>query len=1135
MATGTKKRFSGVRRNQRVRIESRRDDTRTFRRRLGDATSTTSGTVGIFGSLAVASFLLSWAPFIPEVIFVVSVGVFLTHYRFGKKRWSIPFRVPHYINERMGMKVLDATTGKAAEGNIFLGRCEETGDEIWANTSDLNKHSLLIGTTGSGKTEAIMGQLFGFLALNSGGLLVDGKASMTTFGSAYKIARVFGRDADLLTMDYLTGGIDVAGLQKERRSHTYNPLAFGGPAQKSETMVSLLDGGDPMWSGRAFTFVENVIPPLSYLSDRGYLILNPKQLGDFSVLEAVENLIWFGVFRDMNDKFVFLTEDSQFAGDWSELQQRSGGIKTYLEGLPGYSTGRPPMPHRMPSMSDEEWLRIEQVFKPKGPAMDPNGRNEVSKQHGFIQMQLTRSITNLSENYGFIYGAERGEIDFRDLVLNRRLMVVLLPALERSPENLKQLGKMTTLSLKAVLGSMLNTASEGKRREIIEGNPAASTIPFAVILDEVGGYKSAGLSIIPAQARALGVAVCFGTQSIADLMKGDDKDRSIMEAEGKAILDNTAIKYFGRLTSDENSDTARTAISMGGDVHVQVADQGRFQRSGTGLDGGLSLGSGSGLTAHKQISYDDLTRQENGEFHIIVGAQDTDERGYATGGARVIRSLAFYTGAIRDIQDWRRNPFSAVKPPSKPHLKTLREAEIAARQMRGALSAVLDRPSDKLLARIRASEVDTPLGAFLAHRRAARMRGDWPEAGGAAGRAARIEAVRSWFDGHVADARRAKAVAAATERHAKWRSSLLQDAAQLGLDPLVAEAAFALAAPWQARELMALNRGRDAADRFPATDGMKQVSGTGTNPDAVPIFPSASAPEPEAMEDVIEAVLDHAAELAEEEALDMIVGAASPVVRSAIATEEAIPEDTILVSSFGLHGFQDEKHVRNFLRYLFSLTVNHPTRETTAFNMVTEWSVVHGTSHRHAAYRNTAPQKLLDTFMTRRFADLGDPAVWMDDGAYVGFIVEVEGAWFSNIVTAETHGDALVVTEVEGGMRAEAVEAAGSEAAFEAMVRRCAAASGAIRGFETASLPQREAIERKLHDAVHEVMGGRVAIAVSHNDQPTHNAHYHIHRIRMWEPGENPTVTQGEIEERNRTTTPYEGDRLPARAREPAE
>ena len=805
----TKKRFTGVRRDQRVRIDARRDDTRTFRQRLSDITSKTGGTVAVFGFIAMASLFLSWAPFVPEILFIVALVVFLSNYRFKKKRWSTPFRVPRYINKVMGTKVLDSTTGQAGNGNIFLGRCEETAEEVWAHTGDLNKHSLLIGTTGSGKTEAIMGQLFGFLALNSGGLMVDGKASVGTFGSAYKIARIFGRDPDLLTMDYLTGGIDVAGLQKERRSHTYNPLASGGPAQKSETMVSLLDGGDPMWSGRAMTFVENVIPPLSYLSDRGYIVLNPKLLGIFSVLEIVENLVHYGVLRDMNGKLVHLTKQAEFSGDWAEMQARSGGIITYLEGLPGYSTGRPPMPHRTPDMTDEEWAEVKRLHKPLGPLMDPNGRTEVVKQHGFIQMQLTRAITNLAENYGFIYGAERGEIDFKDMVLNRRLMVVLLPALERSPENLKQLGKMTTLSLKAVLGSMLNTASEGKRREIIDGNPSASKVPFLAVLDEVGYYMAEGLAVVPAQARSLGVSLCFGTQSIPDLMKAN-------ENEGKSILDNTAVKMFGRLTSDEGSDTAKTAIAMGGEVHVQVADDVQFERGVAGLEGQLKVGKSSGLQTHSQIAYDDLARQENGEFHIIVGTRETDEKGYSSGGARVVRSLAFYTGGVPDIEDWRRNAYCSVKPPSKSDLKRYREAEIAARQMKTSMHAVLERPSDRLVKRVRAAEAKTYIGAYLAHRRQAQAEGTWP-----ADAADRARVTRQWVAQRLqADLQRAEVDAARAKGNA-WLAETREECLDLGLPDLVPDSIASMAQGWHARavrDVLAKHAQQSSASGAAASD-----------------------------------------------------------------------------------------------------------------------------------------------------------------------------------------------------------------------------------------------------------------------------------------------------------------------------
>ncbi|MGK3946443.1 hypothetical protein ABK046_49815, partial [Streptomyces caeruleatus] len=64
------------------------------------------------------------------------------------------------------------------------------------------------------------------------------------------------------------------------------------------------------------------------------------------------------------------------------------------------------------------------------------------EQHGFISMQLTRAINDLTFSYGHIFGVEQGDIDIFDVVLNRRCLTVPLPALERTPETLKMLGKL---------------------------------------------------------------------------------------------------------------------------------------------------------------------------------------------------------------------------------------------------------------------------------------------------------------------------------------------------------------------------------------------------------------------------------------------------------------------------------------------------------------------------------------------------------------------------------------------------------------------------------------------------------------------------------------------------------------------
>lgn len=672
----------GVKRGQKVNIQARRDDVRTFWQRMEDSCSTAEGTFKVFGTLGIACLLFSWAPFIPEIIFVAALVVFFRCYRLKSKKWEGAFRLPQRINGLMGHKVIDASTSKPAAANIFAGMDQETGQQVWMSSNDVNKHALMIGTTGSGKTENIMGQAFCLLALGSGVLLVDGKASVNTFDSLYKISRLLGRDEDLFVTDYLTGGRDIQGPQKHRRSHGYNPLGFGGSAQMSETMVSLMDTGDgaDMWAGRAISFMEAIMPPLAFLAERGHILLNPSLLADYFLLTNLENLAWFGVIEDMHGRFVDLQKDHP--EDWTALTKRLVALRRYLENIPSYALSKPEKVVKHIRMGADVYANLEAKYSDIPDKEDPNdqSRQKVEEQHGYITMQLVRAVVNLSFNYGYIYNNELSEISFEDVVLNRRSLVVLLPSLEKSPENLEQLGKLTILSLKSALGSLLNTESEGSKREIIDASPSNSKIPFGAVLDEVGYYIVKGLSVIPAQARSLGVAVYFGTQDISSLMKGS-------EAEGKAILDNTAVKWFGRLVSSEDSDTARAAIQIGGKAHVQVANEMEYQKDA--FASGLRVQKGSSLQEVAQIEYDDLVEQENGQFHMVTGSKTLDRHGRETGGARIVRMLAFYTGSSPSVEEWRRNPFVGVKPLTPADGPNIRQREIVRTEARAGVTRTL--------------------------------------------------------------------------------------------------------------------------------------------------------------------------------------------------------------------------------------------------------------------------------------------------------------------------------------------------------------------------------------------------------------------------------------------------------------
>ncbi len=150
----------------------------------------------------------------------------------------------------------DPENGKPSKskGIFFLGNEIKTGKEVWLTNSDCRQHFLLLGTTGTGKTEALLGFASNAVSWGSGCLFIDGKGDVSTFASFYALARRYGREDDILVINYMTGNQDVGSGGGRLRSNTMNPFSHGASDTLTNMIVSLMDdvGGDgAMWKGRA--------------------------------------------------------------------------------------------------------------------------------------------------------------------------------------------------------------------------------------------------------------------------------------------------------------------------------------------------------------------------------------------------------------------------------------------------------------------------------------------------------------------------------------------------------------------------------------------------------------------------------------------------------------------------------------------------------------------------------------------------------------------------------------------------------------------------------------------------------------------------------------------------------------------
>ncbi|HEX2752200.1 MAG TPA: type IV secretion protein IcmO, partial [Alphaproteobacteria bacterium] len=118
---------------------------------------------------------------------------------------QLPFKLPKSARRKdPGYKRPDGSSGMA-DGILYLGNDNDTGEEIWFTNSDARTHCLYLGTTGSGKTFGLKSYACNALCWSSGFIYIDGKADTDLWSTLSAMARRFGRDDDLLIMNYMTG------------------------------------------------------------------------------------------------------------------------------------------------------------------------------------------------------------------------------------------------------------------------------------------------------------------------------------------------------------------------------------------------------------------------------------------------------------------------------------------------------------------------------------------------------------------------------------------------------------------------------------------------------------------------------------------------------------------------------------------------------------------------------------------------------------------------------------------------------------------------------------------------------------------------------------------------------------------
>lgn len=494
---------------------------------------------------------------------------------------------------------------KAGFATYFLGHELNTNQELHAEDSKARTHIILFGTTGSGKTECILSICVNFLVQSSGFILVDGKGDTLLFAKLFALCRAFDRLEDLYLLNFMDEGRKGDTKRLERISHKFNFFVDSSKSEADEIVGGLLPndngGGSGMWEGRAATGIDSLNDALYWLKDNGYLEIDPDTYRTYFNLE-----------------------------EFAALAMNENIPKKYRAGLHTLLTS---VSYKMPTAAEPN------------PKQNPT----TEEQFQYITMQYTETFNMLAGKYRHITVSQVPDISIVDVVLRRRVLLVLLPSLAKSPQSVRNLGRIIIAMTRNVSSKAIGSRIEGSRMLVIDSKPTSAVSSFALMFDEFGTYATKGAATLPAQVRSLNMVCLFAGQDYQAFKSGD-------ELEAATIFANCTIKICLKLEDPE--DTYERFQKSAGETYVMVADTFEAKDS---MFGNRKFREAKSARLEKRPVLDlkDLKAQKAGWGTMIYGSD-------------VYRFKAFYADPIMPTF-CRLNHFLEIRRPVFPEVQAMRK------------------------------------------------------------------------------------------------------------------------------------------------------------------------------------------------------------------------------------------------------------------------------------------------------------------------------------------------------------------------------------------------------------------------------------------------------------------------------
>lgn len=494
--------------------------------------------------------------------------------------WQMPMRMPTDMDrfdpstqrvvpgKLLGFLPIAAmrTTMDKAAGILYMGylRGRDAGRELWLSMDDMTRHILMFGTTGAGKTEALLGYVASQLSFGKGLIYSDGKAQNDVSAAITSLARRFGREDDVRIMNFITGGRSRAqelleGTKSRGQTNTINAFGIAQETYIINLMDSMLPpaGNDGGWQEKARAMIQALVFGLVYKSRRERTVMSQRTIQAHLPLRAIAKLYIQSVEEQWH-------EDARLP------------LENYLGTLAGFDLAKVHSP--------TEWAP------------------EALNQHGYLIQQFTRMLALFNDTYGHVFARDAGDIDLKDVVHNDRILQVLIPALEVSSTEAATLGRLYVSQLAMILSQDLGEKLEGKPEDILVIRKYKDRFPFLWICDEVGAYYTEKLGELATQVRSIGICLLLASQE-AQRLKSAAGDKVW------TLIANMGTRITGKILDPK--DTLEILQLMAGTEYLP--EMSSMVRQAGMLGGSWEESNSLNLREQKKVTVEEVQQLQEGE------------------------------------------------------------------------------------------------------------------------------------------------------------------------------------------------------------------------------------------------------------------------------------------------------------------------------------------------------------------------------------------------------------------------------------------------------------------------------------------------------------------------------------------